>query len=169
MRKLVLAVVSLVGVAVALSTSAQTIQQQPVPPGAAPPNHVWQPAPTPPGAISWQFLSTTKEKERKVDGIWYIVPEFSAPVRALANRTVKVNGYMLPLSTGAAQQNFVLMAYPPSCPYCLTAGPTKLMEVRARGPIKFGYDPILLEGRLVLLDNDPSGLFYRLVDARPAG
>jgi uncharacterized protein len=151
-----------------LPATSQTMQRQPVPNGAMPPDHVWRPAPTPPGAVGWDLLSTTKEKERKVDGIWYVVPEFSPQVRRLANQVVKVNGYMLPLGNAQSQQHFVLMAYPPSCPFCLTAGPTKLMEVQARAPIKFDYDAILIEGRLQLLQNDPSGMFYRLVDARAA-
>lgn len=141
---------------------ALAIKAQPMPPG----EHIWQTAPTPEGAISWELLSTTRERETQIDGVWYILPEWSAPVKALRGKTVKVNGYMMPLQNGEKQQHFVLMAYPPSCPFCMTAGPAKLVEVKASAPVKFSYDPILLEGKLVLLDRDDSGLFYRLENAR---
>lgn len=157
------AALALALMASALPSVGHAIQAQPAPPT----NHVWQTAPTPPGAIGWDMLSTTRERETQIDGVWYILPEWSAQVKTLRNRTVRVNGYMMPLQNGEKQQHFVLMAYPPSCPFCLTAGPTKLMEVKARGPVKFTYDPVLLEGKLVLLDRDESGLFYRLEGARP--
>jgi hypothetical protein len=34
--------------------------------------------------------------------------------------------------------------------------------------VKYSIDPVVVEGRLMLLDNDPSGVFYRLVEAVPA-
>jgi uncharacterized protein len=148
--------------ALVMPVSGQAIRQQPMPP-----DHVWQTAPTPPGATSWELLSTTRERETQIDGVWYILPQWSTQVKALRNKTVRVNGYMMPLENGEKQRHFVLMAYPPSCPYCMTAGPTKLIEVKATSAVKFTYDPVLLEGKLVLLDRDESGLFYRLDGAKP--
>jgi uncharacterized protein len=42
------------------------------------------------------------------------------------------------------------------------------VEVRARTPVKYAIDPVVVEGRLQLLADDPSGMFYRLVEAAPA-
>lgn len=41
-----------------------------------------------------------------------------------------------------------------------------MVEVVASTPIRFTYDALILEGRFELLRDDPSGLLYRLHDAR---
>jgi hypothetical protein len=41
-----------------------------------------------------------------------------------------------------------------------------MVEVRAETPIEFTYDPVVISGTLVVLDDDPSGVYYRLTDAR---
>ena len=38
----------------------------------------------------------------------------------------------------------------------------------ARQPVKYSIDPIVVEGRFLLLDNDASGMFYRLLEAVPS-
>jgi len=35
----------------------------------------------------------------------------------------------------------------------------------AKNPVKYGFDPIVLSGKLAVLKDDPMGLYYRLVDA----
>jgi hypothetical protein len=42
-----------------------------------------------------------------------------------------------------------------------------MVEVLASTPVRFTYEAIVLEGRFELLRDDPSGLLYRLHDARP--
>lgn len=148
---------------------AQTFQAVPSPGGQPPPNHIWQPAPAVPGSIPWSTLMRTRERERKIDGVWYIVPEFAKEVLPLNGKRVKVNGYMLPLQTSQGQDLFVLMAYPPDCPFCMTAGSQAWMEVRSKDKITFKRDAMLLEGRLELVKFDPEGVFYRLLDARVVG
>jgi hypothetical protein len=37
--------------------------------------------------------------------------------------------------------------------------------VVAKAPVKYGFDPIVLSGRFVVLKDDPLGLYYRLTDA----
>jgi len=37
--------------------------------------------------------------------------------------------------------------------------------VKAKSPIKYGYEPIVLSGKFTVLKDDPTGLFYRLTDA----
>ena len=43
----------------------------------------------------------------------------------------------------------------------------QLVEVQAKAPVKYGFDPIILSGRFQVLRDDPMGLYYRLVDAVP--
>jgi hypothetical protein len=43
-----------------------------------------------------------------------------------------------------------------------------MVEVKAKHAVKYSLEPVVVQGRLELLENDPSGMFYRLVDAEPA-
>jgi hypothetical protein len=86
-------------------------------------------------------------------------------VRALNSKTVKVQGFMMPLEPGATQKHFLLSAVPTTCAFCVPAGPEGLIEVRARTPVKYGIEAVVLEGRLSVLDNDPYGMFYRIAEA----
>jgi uncharacterized protein len=116
------------------------------------------------GAVAWSLLSRTAI--RKVDG--KLGPGFPAALRPLDGRTVKVQGYVLPLEAGQVHKRFLLSAWSPSCPFCLTAGPEAMVEVKAKTAVKYSLEPVVVQGRLELLENDPSGMFYRLVDAEPA-
>jgi hypothetical protein len=95
-------------------------------------------------------------------------PDFPEALRPLNGKTVKLQGYILPIEAGQTHSYFLLSAWSPTCPFCLTAGPEAIVEVRARTAVKYSIDPVVVEGRLMLLDNDPSGVFYRLVEAVPA-
>lgn len=116
------------------------------------------------GAVPWSLLSSTTI--RKIDG--RLGPDFPAPLRAFDGRTVKLQGYILPIQAGQSQRHFLLSAWSPSCPFCQTAGPEAVVEVKMRTGVKYAIDPVVVEGRFALLDNDASGMFYRLVDAVPA-
>ena len=49
--------------------------------------------------------------------------------------------------------------------FSLPGGPDQLVEVLAKTPVKYGFEPIVVTGRLVVLKDDPMGLYYRLTDA----
>lgn len=116
------------------------------------------------GAVGWSLL--TKTSIRKING--KLGPDFPAPLRALDGKTIKLQGYLLPIEAGQTHRRFLLSAWSPSCPFCLTAGPEAMVEVKARTPVKYSLDPVVVQGKLQLLDNDPSGVFFRLLDAEPA-
>lgn len=129
------------------------------------PDHVQQAMlPDVKGIVSWSLL--VKTSIRKTDG--RLGPYFPDEVRALNGKTVKVQGFMLPLETGDLHRRFIISAFSPSCPFCLTAGPETMIEVKLRAPVKYSLDPMVFEGRFETLDNDPGGVFYRLVDASAA-
>jgi hypothetical protein len=116
------------------------------------------------GVVSWSLLSsvTTKIDNNRS------VPTFPAGVQALNSQTVKVQGFMLPLEPGERQTHFLLSAVPTTCAFCVPAGPEGLIEVRAKTPVKYTLEPVVVEGRMAVLANDPYGLFYRVSDAAPA-
>jgi hypothetical protein len=56
---------------------------------------------------------------------------------------------------------------PPHCSFCLPAGPDSVVEVVAKTPVKYTFDPIVVAGRFSVLKDDSAGLLYRLSDAAP--
>jgi uncharacterized protein len=136
----------------------------------APVQDVWKPAATPKGGVSWATLESTKEIQRTDKaGIIFSKPAFPASVKALDGKKVRVAGWMMPLGNGEKQAHFVLLGYPPGCPFHLHAGPTQFVEVKAAGGVPMGYDMIVVEGTLQLMGQDESGIFYRLNGARAVG
>jgi len=120
-----------------------------------------KPLPELKGVVSWKTLAEVtpvKQKDR-------FVPQFSKGIAALDQKEVKLQGFMMPLDMGEKQKRFLLVAMPPSCAFCLPGGPDQLVEVVAKNPVKYGFDPIVISGKFVVLKDDPMGLYYRLTDA----
>lgn len=115
------------------------------------------------GVVSWKLLgSVTTKVERN-----RMVPQFPQDVRGLHNKTVRIQGFMMPLEPGDKQRHFLLSAVPTTCSFCIPAGPQGLVEVRSREPVRYGIEPVVVEGRLTVLENDPYGLYYRISDGQP--
>ena len=74
---------------------------------------------------------------------------------------------MVPLDAKATQVHFLLTSVPLTCSFCIPGGPESMVEVRAKLPVRHSLEPVVVQGRLMLLKDDPYGLFYRLVDAVP--
>ena len=120
-----------------------------------------KPLPELKGVVSWKTLAevqTVKQKDK-------FVPEFSKTISALDKKEVKLQGFMMPLETGDRQKRFILTSMPPSCAFCLPGGPDQLVEIQAKTPVKYGFEPIVVSGKLAVLRDDPMGLYYRLTDA----
>lgn len=119
--------------------------------------------PAPAGTIPWQLLQSTKtvqKPDRKFG------PVFPKEVKDLDKQQVKLYGFMMPLDQAKKQKRFLLSAYPPHCSFCLTGGPESLVEVLADPPIEFTFEPVVISGRLAVLDNDV--VYYRLTNAAAA-
>jgi hypothetical protein len=113
------------------------------------------------GVVSWKTLADVtpvRQQDR-------FVPQFSKEISALDKKEVKLQGFMMPLDMGEKQKRFLLVAMPPTCAFCLPGGPDQLVEVLAKNPVKYGFDPIVVSGKFVVLKDDPMGLYYRLTDA----
>jgi hypothetical protein len=111
--------------------------------------------------VSWKLLSQVelvKQKDR-------YVAQFSGGVTALDQKQVKVQGFMLPLQPGEKQSHFVLSAMPQTCSFCMPGGPEQLVEVKTKQPVKYTFEPVVLTGKMSVLKDDPTGVFYRITDA----
>jgi hypothetical protein len=111
--------------------------------------------------LSWKLLAQVelvKMKDR-------YVPQFAQSVAALDQKEVKLQGFMMPLQLGDKQSHFVLSAMPVSCAFCMPGGPESLVEVKAKQPVKYSFEPVTISGKLSVLKDDPTGVFYRITDA----
>jgi len=43
--------------------------------------------------------------------------------------------------------------------------PDAIVAVLTKNPIRYGFEPIVLGGKLAVLRNDPSGMLYKLTEA----
>jgi hypothetical protein len=68
---------------------------------------------------------------------------------------------------GSDQRHFILSPKPPSCAFCIPAGPDEMVEVFSRTPVRYSLEPVTVAGTFAVLRNDPGGLFYRMGDAAP--
>ncbi len=167
MRELI-PILALALLAAALSSTAQPLSP-PIPPSAGQgpgfhdPRSPFKPLEEKDGVVSWKQLSmvSTKMVNNRV------VPSYPDTVRALNKKTVKVQGFMMPLEPGDKQKHFLLSAVPTSCSFCVPAGPEGLIEVRSKVAVKYSLEPVVVEGQMAVLDNDPYGIFYRVTDAAP--
>jgi uncharacterized protein len=119
------------------------------------------------GITPWAVLADLEVTSESIGPLRTVfTTAFSGAIQALDGQSVRLMGFLFPLEAAERHRRFLLTAYPPSCPYCLPAGPTAMVEVEAETPVPFSYDPIVLEGRFELLNDDPSGMYYRLHAAR---
>ncbi len=115
------------------------------------------------------MLESTKEIARKgPDGYLRSKPSFTAQVKRLDGKRVRVAGWMDAFEPGRRQTHFLLMAYPPGCPFHFHAAPNQYIEVKASNAFPLSGDKaIVVNGVLELTGYDESGIFYVLKDARP--
>ena len=141
-----------------------------------------------PGLTSWEILqqaemmnlNATGPRKSHVGepgkgGIFGAPPEedtpakfevvFSPEVKKLDNKAIKVAGFMMPIEQRESHKRFMLSAVPPGCPFCLPGGPNSIIEVFVKKPLKYTADAIVLNGTMNLLRDDPSGFYYRMIEA----
>jgi uncharacterized protein len=132
--------------------------------GVHDPRSAFKPLEDKEGIVSWKLLSSVQTKMEKNR----VAPQFSDAITALNDKTVRVQGFMMPLEPGDRQRHFLLSAVPTTCSFCVPAGPQGLIEVRTKIPVKYSVDAVVVEGKFAALTNDQYGLFYRVTEATPA-
>src|SRR5215472_7265294 len=113
------------------------------------------------GVVSWRTLAQVEPVKQGNK----MVPEFSKEILGLNRKDVRVYGFIIPLDMGADQKHFLISAVPPHCPFCLPAGPDALVEVLAKKPISYGFEPVVVAGKFAVLKDDPAGVLYRMTEA----
>ena len=111
--------------------------------------------------IPWSVLTDVKTRVEKNR----ILPVFSTSQTALNQKTQRIQGFMMPLEPGTSQRHFLLSSVPLTCSFCTAGGPESMVEVRTKTPVKYGMEPVVVEGKFSVLNDDSYGLYYRMTDA----
>lgn len=131
-------------------------------PGVHSPNSPFAPLVERADVLPWSLLSDVKISVVKKR----VLPTFPPAVQALDGKTQRVQGFMMPLSPGQKQTHFLLTSVPLTCAFCTPGGPESMIEVKTRTPVKYSLEPVLVEGTLAVLSDDPTGLYYRMLDGK---
>jgi uncharacterized protein len=111
--------------------------------------------------VPWSVLTAVKLKREKNR----IAPVFNLEQMALRQTTLRVQGFMMPLDPGEKQTHFLISSVPLTCAFCLPGGPESMVEVKTKTAVRYSMEPLVIEGRFSVLEDDPHGLYYRLSDA----
>lgn len=121
----------------------------------------------PDGVVGWDTLGALDVRTEVIAPLQArFHTDYSAEIKALDGQDVKLMGFIFPLEGGLEHERFLLTAWPPSCPFCLPAGPAQMVEVFCEEPVEFSEGAVLMAGRFELLNDDPSGMYYRMHDAQ---
>jgi len=129
-------------------------------PGIHSPNSPFAPLQERTDVLPWSVLTSVKTKVDKNR----ILPVFPAEVQALNKKSQRVQGFMMPLEPGEKQRHFLLSSVPMSCSFCTPGGPESMVEVKTKTPVKYTMEPVVVEGQFAVLQDDPYGLYYRVID-----
>ncbi|MFY3384640.1 hypothetical protein [Paracidovorax sp. MALMAid1276] len=127
------------------------------------PNSPIAPLPQRNDVLPWSVLTDIKRKTTP-NGI---LPVFNAQQQAMHNTVQRVQGFMMPMVPRGVQKHFLLTSVPLTCSFCIPGGPESMVEVKADTAVRYTLEPVVMEGRLMLLADDQYGLYYRMVNAQP--
>ena len=130
-------------------------------PGFHSPNSIFPSLAARTDVVPWSVLTDVKTKNEKNR----ILPVFNMNQLALNQKIQRIQGFMMPLDPGATQKHFLLSSVPLTCSFCLPGGPESMVEVKTKTPVKYSIEPVVVEGRFLVLNDDAYGLYYRVTDA----
>jgi hypothetical protein len=121
----------------------------------------FKPLPERRDVLPWSVLTDIDKRivNRRVQ------PIFPQRLAAMHQSLVRVQGFMMPLDPGQEQRRFLLTSVPLTCSFCTPGGAESMVEVRTREPVKYTTNALVMQGRLHVLAQDPTGLYYRMSDA----
>ena len=111
--------------------------------------------------VAWSVLTAVKTKTANNR----VLPVFTMDQLALHQKTQRIQGFMMPLDPGATQRHFLLSSVPLTCAFCMPGGPESIVEVKSKTPVKYSMEPVVVEGRFQVLNDDAFGMYYRILDA----
>ena len=129
--------------------------------GVHSPNSPFAPLPVRTDVLPWSVLTAVKSKVVKNR----LLPVFPDSVQGLHQTKQRIQGFMMPLEPGEKQKHFLLTSVPLTCSFCIPGGPESMVEVKTKVAVKYSFEPVVVEGQFMVLQDDPMGLYYRVIDA----
>ncbi len=114
---------------------------------------------------AWKTLGkiTFRKEYDALLGMKVDLPVFSKEIKALENKEITLRGYIIPTDGYKNHKEFIFSAFPYNmCFFCGAAGPETVIEVKAKNPITYTSEPVVIKGILILNDKDPNKLMYAL-------
>lgn len=127
------------------------------------PNSPIAPLPVRSDVVPWSVLTDLTKKTTANA----VLPVFNAQQQGMHQTVQRIQGFMVPMDAKPTQKHFLLTSVPLTCSFCIPGGPESMVEVKAKTPVRYSLEPVVVEGKFNVLPNDPYGLFYRLVEAVP--
>lgn len=127
-------------------------------------DHLRVPAPAVDGALDWDQLATAGESMFR-DGT---ISRFPAALRQLDGQEVVLAGFMMPFRDGVQHSEFMLAGMQFHCTSCMLGDLRRIVAVKAARPVTYAERPLAIRGRLHLLEDGASPLYYRLETASAA-
>jgi hypothetical protein len=113
------------------------------------------------GALDWSQLARAGASMFR-DGR---ISRFPADLHALDGQQVTLAGYMMPFKDADRHSEFMFGALQFHCSGCMMGELNRLVAVKAAEPVAVADGPLVIRGRLRLLEDEASPLFYRLDSA----
>jgi hypothetical protein len=116
----------------------------------------------------WQVLAEVHFENTldKTHGYNIERPVFSKYLKTFHGKKIRLKGYMIPLEESGGNGKFMLSSLPFNvCYFCGAAGPETAVEIDIAKQPKFTTKPIVIEGTLILNDQDPDHHIYILKSA----
>lgn len=110
------------------------------------------------GALDWSQLARAGASMFR-DGR---ISRFPADLHALDGQQVTLAGYMMPFKDADRHSEFMFGALQFHCSGCMMGELNRLVAVKAATPVAQADGPLVIRGRLRLLEDEASPLFYRL-------
>jgi len=121
------------------------------------------------GQDSWHLLAQV-EMNKSFDpefGIETMIPTISKSTNELNGQRVMLKGFIIPLTGKVEQSHFMFSKFPQNmCFFCGKAGPESAIQVFMKDGKKlpFTSDKIILQGKLIIHNDNSSGLLYTMED-----
>jgi hypothetical protein len=96
------------------------------------------------------------------------ISRFPADLHALDGKEVMLAGYMMPFTEADRHSEFMFGALQFHCSGCMMSELNRMVAVKAAEPVAGADGPLVIRGRLRLLEDEASPLFYRLEAATEA-
>jgi hypothetical protein len=110
------------------------------------------------GALDWGQLARAGASMFR-DGR---ISRFPADLHALDGQEVRLAGYMMPFTDADRHSEFMFGALQFHCSGCMMGELNRIVAVKAAEPVANAEGPLVIRGRLRLLEDEASPLFYRL-------